>query len=125
VPASQRFFAGGSTTVRGFQQDRLGTPDLLDANGLSVGGNGLLVLNAEIRTAITREIGIATFLDTGNVFVHVSDMRLGDLRTSLGAGLRYKSPLGPLRLDFAWKLGGLRSTDSRRWEFHFSIGEAF
>lgn len=125
VPASQRFFAGGSTTVRGYQQDRLGTPQLLDGNGLSVGGNGLLILNAEIRTAITREIGIATFVDAGNVFPRVSDMHFGDMRTSLGAGIRYRSPLGPLRVDIGWKLGALRSTDSRRWEFHFSIGEAF
>ena len=125
VPASQRFFTGGSTTVRGFQQDRLGTPDILDANGLSNGGNGMLVFNAEVRTALTRDIGIATFLDAGNVFPRVSAMHFGDLRSSMGAGLRYRSPIGPLRFDVGWKLGTLRITDDRRWEFHFSIGEAF
>ncbi len=125
VPASQRFFSGGSTTVRGFQQDRLGAPDLLDANGLSNGGNGLMVFNAEMRTAITEELGVATFVDSGNVFSRVGAMHFSDLRTALGAGVRYKSPIGPLRFDVGWKVGGLRSTDSRRWEFHFSIGEAF
>jgi outer membrane protein assembly factor BamA len=125
VPASQRFFSGGSTTVRGFQQDRLGAPDILDGNGLSNGGNGLMVFNAEIRTALTKDLGIATFLDTGNVFARVGEMKIGDLRTSMGAGLRYRSPLGPLRFDIGWKMGSLRITDSRRWEFHFSIGEAF
>ncbi len=125
VPASQRFFSGGSTTVRGFQQDRLGAANILDENGLSNGGNGLMVFNAEIRTAITRELGLATFLDTGSVFARVGEMRLGDLRTSVGAGIRYRSPLGPLRFDVGWKVGALRTTDARRWEFHFSIGEAF
>jgi len=125
VPASQRFFTGGSTTVRGFQQDRLGTPDILDVNGLSNGGNGLMVFNAEIRTALTRDIGLATFLDAGNVFPRVGAMHFADLRSSMGAGLRYRSPIGPLRFDVGWKLGTLRVTDDRRWEFHFSIGEAF
>jgi len=125
VPASQRFFSGGSTTVRGFQQDRLGGPGILDENGLSKGGNGLMVFNAEIRTAISRELGLTAFLDTGNVFATVSDMHFSELRTSVGAGIRYRSPLGPLRVDVGWKVGALRSTDTRRWEFHFSIGEAF
>lgn len=125
VPASQRFFSGGSTTVRGFQQDRLGAPDLLDANGLSNGGNGLMVFNAEVRTALTKELGVATFVDSGNVFSRVGAMHFSDLRTAVGAGVRYKSPIGPLRFDVGWKVGALRITDNRRWEFHFSIGEAF
>lgn len=125
VHVSQRFFTGGSNTVRGFQQDRLGAPDVLDADGLSNGGNGLMVINAEIRTAVTKEIGFATFFDAGNVFSRVHEMTLGGLRSSLGVGLRYRSPLGPLRFDLGWKLGTLFATEKRRWEFHFSIGEAF
>ena len=125
VPASQRFFSGGSTTVRGFQQDRLGAPDLLDDNGLSNGGNGLMVFNAEVRTALTKVIGLATFVDSGNVFSRVGAMHFSELRTAIGAGLRYKSPIGPLRVDVGWKVGALRVTDSRRWEFHLTLGEAF
>ena len=125
VPASQRFFSGGSTTVRGFQQDRLGATDILDANGLSNGGNGLMVFNAEVRTVLTKNLGIATFLDSGNVFARVGAMHFSELRSALGAGLRYRSPIGPLRFDVGWKVGPLRVTDNRRWELHFSIGEAF
>ena len=73
VPASQRFFSGGGTTVRGFQLDRLGAPNILDDKGLSNGGNGLLLFNGEVRTAITKSIGIATFVDTGNVFARVNE----------------------------------------------------
>ncbi len=125
VNLSQRFFAGGSNSVRGFGLDRLAAPDLLNDDGVSNGGNGLMVFNAEVRTALTRDLGIATFLDAGNVFSRVSAMRLPELRTSIGAGVRYRSPIGPLRFDMGWKVGGLRLTDKRRWEFHFSIGEAF
>lgn len=125
VNLSQRFFTGGSNSVRGFGLDRLGAPDVLNDDGVSKGGNGLMVFNAEVRTALTRDLGIATFLDAGNVFSRVSSMSLGELRASIGAGLRYRSPLGPLRFDMAWKVGALRVTDNRRWEFHFSIGEAF
>lgn len=125
VNLSQRFFAGGSNSVRGFGLDRLGAPDVLNDDGLSKGGNGLIVLNAEVRTTLSRDLGIVTFMDAGNVFSRVSAISLPELRATLGAGVRYRSPLGPLRLDFGWKVGDLRSTDRRRWEFHFSIGEAF
>lgn len=125
VNLSQRFFAGGSNSVRGFGLDRLAAPDLLNDDGVSKGGNGLLVFNAEVRTSLTRDLGIATFVDAGNVFSRVSAMRLPELRVSIGAGVRYRSPIGPLRFDMGWKVSSLRVTDKRRWEFHFSIGEAF
>lgn len=125
VHVSQRFFAGGSTSVRGWELDRLGARDVLDANGLSNGGNGLVVLNGEARVGVTREIGLAAFVDSGNVFSRVSAIDLGQLRWSAGAGIRYRSPIGPLRFDVAWKLGALRATDGRRWAFFITIGEAF
>jgi outer membrane protein insertion porin family len=125
VNLSQRFFAGGANSARGFGLDRLGAPDVLDEQGLSKGGNGLVLFNGEVRTALTKNVGIVGFVDTGNVFSRVSAISLAELRTSVGTGLRYKSPIGPLRVDFGWKVGALRATDNRRWEFHFSIGEAF
>jgi outer membrane protein insertion porin family len=125
VSLSQRFFSGGANSARGFGLDRLGAPDVLDDQGLSKGGNGLVLFNGEIRTALSKNIGIVGFVDTGNVFSRVSAISLAELRTSVGTGVRYRSPIGPLRVDFGWKVGTLRSTDNRRWEFHFSIGEAF
>jgi len=131
LPASQRFFAGGSTTVRGFQLDRLGVPAVLTAEGLPLGGNGLIVLNAELRTTVGKIFGrnfsTVQFADAGNVFARAGDIRLGRLRGSLGTGVRYDSPVGAIRLDFGFKLsrlvvGGARE---RGWEFHLSFGEAF
>ncbi len=133
LPASQRFFAGGSTTVRGFQLDRLGVDAIIDQNGLglSLGGNGVVVANVEIRRLVTRllgrNFGIVGFLDTGNVFRRAGDIDLGQLRSAAGFGVRYDSPLGPLRLDFGFKTRRrtINEVRERGWEYHLSIGEAF
>jgi outer membrane translocation and assembly module TamA len=131
LPASQRFFAGGGTTVRGFQLDRLGVSEVLTADGLSRGGNGLVVLNGELRTAAARILGrqlsVVGFADGGNVFAQAGDVDLKRLRAALGFGVRYDSPLGPLRLDFGFKLGRrlIGGVRERGWEYHLSIGEIF
>jgi outer membrane protein insertion porin family len=127
LPAGRRFFAGGGTTVRGFQQDRLGVPAVLNEDGLSSGGNGVIVINGEVRTQISGAFGLVGFVDGGNVFARASDLSLGRLRGSAGIGLRYRSPLGPLRLDFGFKLDRrlIAGVRERGWEFHLSIGEVF
>jgi outer membrane translocation and assembly module TamA len=131
LPASQRFFAGGSTTVRGFQLDRLGVAEIIDLSGLSRGGNGIVVVNVELRRRLTRllgrDFGVVGFLDGGNVFRRAADVNLSRLRGAAGFGVRYDSPLGPLRLDFGFKLGSrtINGNPERGWEYHLSIGEAF
>jgi outer membrane protein assembly factor BamA len=138
LPVSQRFFAGGSTTVRGFPLDRLGVFDadcvscsvINPTTGLSVGGNAFVVLNAEIRRALTNindNLAIVAFLDGGNVFPSVADLDLSRIRGGTGFGVRYDSPFGPLRLDFGFKLNRLVIGERREsgWEYHLSIGEAF
>jgi outer membrane protein assembly factor BamA len=130
LPASQRFFAGGGTTVRGFQLDRLGEPAII-RDGLSLGGNALIVLNAEVRQYVARlfgsGFGVVGFVDGGNVFARVDGIDLRALRGAVGFGVRYDSPLGPIRLDFGFKLTPLLIDGVRenRWEYHLSIGEAF
>ncbi len=130
LPASQRFYAGGSTTVRGFQTDRLGVAEIIK-NGLSNGGNGVVVLNGELRTLVGQlfghDFGVVGFTDVGNVFQKAGDIDLSRLRTAVGFGFRYDSPLGPVRLDFGFKLNPMTFGDlhERRWEYHLNIGEAF
>jgi outer membrane protein assembly factor BamA len=134
LPASQRFFAGGGTTVRGFQVDRLGVPEILNSDGLSLGGNGLVVLNAELRrllcscrTVLGTNLGVVGFVDSGNVFARASHLDFLRLREAAGVGVRYNSPLGPLRFDVGFKLSSQQITgrSERGWEYHLSIGEAF
>ncbi len=131
LPASRRFFAGGGTTVRGFQLDRLGVPEILNDDGLSNGGNAVVILNAELRARLgnlfgRRLIGVG-FLDGGNVFRRVSDVDLSRIRGTAGFGVRWDSPLGPLRVDAGFKLSRLvfNGRPERLWELHLSIGEAF
>jgi outer membrane protein assembly factor BamA len=127
LPVGRRFFAGGSTTVRGFQQDRLGVPGVLNPDGLSNGGNGVIILNGEVRTQLWRDIAVVGFVDGGNVFARAGDMSLRELRGAAGVGLRYRSPLGPLRLDLGFKFDRriVSGKRERGWEFHLSIGEVF
>jgi outer membrane protein assembly factor BamA len=132
VPASYRFYAGGPTTVRGFDLDRLGVPEILTDDGLSNGGNAELILNAELRVETMRLFGrpltTVGFVDSGQVFRVAHDLDLGRLRGTYGVGVRYDSPIGPIRLDFGFKTdrftyrNGLREAG---WAYHLSIGEAF
>jgi len=128
LPANERFFAGGDTTVRGFQMDRLGRPDVFDRDGIPIGGHAEFILNAEVRIAVWKDFGVVGFVDYGNVFSRIADVTLGRMRASAGIGIRYKSLLGPLRLDLGWKLGALQSFgtyNERRTALHISIGQAF
>jgi outer membrane protein assembly factor BamA len=128
VPASERYFAGGDSTVRGFVLDRLGTEDTINDQGFPTGGNGLVVLNAELRTPYWKGLGGVGFLDAGNVFRRASDVSFGELRPAPGFGLRYRSPLGPLRVDVGFNLDRrtlASGTRERGTVFHISLGQAF
>ncbi len=128
VPASERFFAGGDATVRGFALDRLGTIDTLDPQGFPQGGNGLLVLNAELRAPYWKGLGLVGFVDAGNVFARASDIDLGEVRVATGFGVRYRSPIGPLRVDLGFKVNPRILPDGSRERgsiFHISLGQAF
>jgi outer membrane protein assembly factor BamA len=123
LPASERFFAGGDTTIRGFALDTVGAPNTISAQGFPKGGNAVVILNAELRVPVWREVGMALFVDGGNVFNRVTELDLGELRGSAGFGVRYRSPIGPVRLDLGFKMDR-RETESRT-ALHFSIGQAF
>ena len=78
--------------------------------------------------ALWRDIGVVGFLDVGNVFEFVNDVGLGRLRAGTGFGIRYKSPVGPIRVDFGYKLGALQTfgvEKESRFALHISIGQAF
>lgn len=124
LPLPDRFFAGGDFSVRGFATDFAGPLERSAAGRLlPTGGNALLLGSAELRFDCARTLALAAFADTGNVFPAARQLSLGKLRLSAGLGLRYKSALGPLRLDYGWKLD--RQAGESPGHLHVTIGHAF
>ena len=128
LPASERFFAGGDTTVRGFSLDRLGTPETITPSGFPTGGNGLVVLNAEIRVNVFGAGDAVVFTDAGNVFAGASDIDFTNLRPAAGFGVHYRSPIGPIRVELGFNLDRrelVPGTLERLSVLHISLGRAF
>jgi outer membrane protein insertion porin family len=123
LPASERFFAGGDTTIRGFALDTVGAGNTISPQGFPRGGNAVLLMNGELRVPVTTSLGAALFLDGGNVYERITDFGLDELRGSYGFGVRYRSPLGPIRFDLGFKIAPRPNESSRA--FHFSFGQAF
>jgi outer membrane protein insertion porin family len=117
---SERFYAGGANSVRGYREDALGAESVL---GGPEGGSALLVLNGELRFPVYRWLRGVGFLDAGNVYPAVRDISLADLQVGIGAGARIDTPFGLIRLDLGVPANP-RSID-RRWRFHFGFGHAF
>jgi outer membrane protein insertion porin family len=120
LPIVERFFLGGRTSVRGYPQDELGPKG---SDGTPTGGNAFLMENLELRTSLGKNFGLVTFLDGGNVWVKTEDIKLTDFKFTAGLGLRYNTPVGPIRIDYGQKLQ--REKGESAGELHFSIGHAF
>jgi outer membrane protein insertion porin family len=130
LPASERFFAGGDTTVRGFALDRLGNERTISpVTGFPTGGNSVVVLNSELRTHLFGAFHGIGFLDAGNVFPLASDLSFIDLRPAAGFGLAYKSQrIGLARIDLGFNLHPqefVPGVPERRWVIHFLLGQPF
>ena len=96
LPKQLRFFAGGDNSVRGYGFESLGERN---AAGAVVGGKHLLTGSIEYEHPVRDDWGLALFVDTGNAF---NDWDSIDLKTGAGFGARWKSPIGPVRVDVAW-----------------------
>lgn len=111
LPASQRFLAGGDQSIRGYAYNSLGPTN---AEGEVIGGRHLLVGSAELEQDIRGNFGLALFLDAGNAF------DAGDFNVERGAGfgLRWRSPIGTIRVDLAQAL----DKDGNPWRLHLTVG---
>ena len=124
----ERFQAGGATTVRGYGEDSLGPRD---AAGLPLGGEALLVLNQEVRFPVYRWVNAVTFIDAGNILGINDTFSWSDVKIGYGAGLRFATPVGMLRVDFGIPGSTVPSLTTReanslrggRW--YFGIGHIF
>ncbi len=112
LPASKRFFAGGDNSVRGFGLDEIGPRD---ASGEVIGGRFLAVGSIELERLLTGKWSAAMFIDAGNAFDPDYD---AEIHYSAGIGLRWHSPVGPVRIDLARTL----STDEAALRLHIVVG---
>lgn len=110
IPPSLRFFAGGDQSVRGYDYQSLSPRD---AERNRVGGRYMLAQSLEYQYEFVDRWRVATFIDGGNAVDSLGD----SMKVGVGAGIRWVSPIGPLRLDFAHALH-----DDRGWRIHFSMG---
>ncbi len=128
VPISERFFAGGSTTLRGFSQDLAGPLDPTNVDPdtgdpLPLGGNAMVIVNVETRFPLTHNLTFTPFYDTGNVFSRISSIRISSFSNTLGVGFRYKTPFGPLRVDLGFNLD--RDPRLPSHKIFFTVGNPF
>ncbi len=119
VPISERLYAGGGDSVRSFAQDELSP---VNEDGLPVGGLTRVQATVETRVQVAPNFYIALFYDVGTVAAEPFD--LGAPGHAIGVGLRYRLPIGPLRLDFAVN-PGLTFAAENAWALHFSVGSGF
>jgi outer membrane protein insertion porin family len=150
IPLPERFFSGGGSSLRGFGLNQAGPRD--PVTGFPIGGLGLLVFNQELRfpmklPIVGNRLGGTVFYDAGNVFTDVSHITLASKPSSLmslnyfshtlGLGVRYPTPIGPVRVDLGYQLNPAQyqATNSvtdqpevyrlPHFQFFFNIGPVF
>lgn len=120
VPADKRFYAGGSGSVRGYAFQSVGP---LDASNEPVGGRSVIEVGAELRWRVWGDVGIVPFIDGGQVYNTETPSLDEELLWAAGMGLRYFTPIGPVRADIGFPLNGRNSDDT--FQVYFSLGQAF
>lgn len=145
LPSNIRYYSGGTNSVRGWNRQRLGpTIPVFDEKGnfdsyIPLGGRASFLFNVELRQSLDKIIpnfGLAAFLDGGQVWQNISSLADRPIQFGAGGGIRYQSPIGPVRVDIAYKLNptdeDLRIYNGvnygSAWDrigIHFSIGQAF
>lgn len=119
VPVEELFTVGGATTVRGFDRNSIGP----SVGGQVIGGDKELVFNAELHFPLVDPLAGLFFFDTGGAFAEEQDYDLDEMRMGAGVGIRFFSPMGPIRLDWGHKLDREEGEDSAKW--HFAMGTYF
>jgi outer membrane protein insertion porin family len=123
IPIYERFFAGGSGTIRGYHERKVGPIDEVTKD--PIGGEALFVSNLEYTYSLIDFLKVAVFFDTGNVWKEKGDFLSGGFKSSIGAGIRVKTPLGPISLDYGWPLNVEPGEEGKEGKFHFSISRGF
>ncbi len=123
LPVYQKFRLGGLNTIRGYEYGDISPLD--PVTGDRIGGEKMMVYNVEYRFPLVKDQGIIglLFYDAGNVFTKDQSWSFSDIRQSVGVGIRWYSPIGPLRLEYGKVINGKEGDPSGNWEF--SVGGMF
>ncbi len=117
IPADQRFYLGGRSTLRGFKEDVIGS----DTKNAQIFETSFINYKSDLQFHVFSDFGVALFFDGGNVFFD-SPTSKGRFRHSIGPGLRYATPIGPMNLDFGFILARNKAANEPMGRLHFSIG---
>ncbi len=124
VPIYERFYAGGANTIRGYHERKVGPIDPVSKD--PIGGEAMIVGNIEYLYPVMDMLKAALFCDAGNVWSEVSDFGSSGYMSGVGFGVRLKTPLGPVRLDYGWPLNKEPGEpDKGKGRFHFSFSRGF
>lgn len=128
IPYYKRYFVGGSTSLRGWGRYQVSP---LSPAGLPIGGRSMMEVSTEARFGIRGKLSGVLFVDGGNAWIQAWDLNPRDLRWAVGPGIRYETPIGPVRFDLGLQLNPIDglvidgNPEERKWRVHFSIGQAF
>jgi outer membrane protein insertion porin family len=124
IPIYERFFSGGAYTIRGYEERKVGPIDPVSKDPL--GGNSMVVGNIEYTYPLFGFMRVAAFYDTGNVWSKLNDVGSGGFKSSVGLGLRLKTPIGPIMLDYGVPLNKAPGEDEKgSGRLHFSASHGF
>jgi outer membrane protein assembly factor BamA len=128
LPFSKLYFLGGAMSERGWGRFEISP---LDPNGLPVGGRTFAEGSIELRAPVTPKMTLVGFLDAGDVGFRSGSLTSLTPRADIGAGIRYNTPIGAVRVDYGHQLNPIPGLvingipETRHWRIHFSIGQAF
>ncbi|MBP9855429.1 MAG: outer membrane protein assembly factor BamA, partial [Candidatus Omnitrophica bacterium] len=123
VPIFERFFAGGASSIRGYDEREVGPLDPITLD--PIGGEATAVGNIEYTVPLIQYIKLAGFFDIGNVWSDYKDFGTGSFKSGTGLGLRVKTPIGPINLDYGYPLADVATESDRSGKFYFSVSRGF
>lgn len=123
VPIFERYFAGGAQSIRGYDERKVGPldPNTQDA----IGGEAIVLGSVEYTMPLMDIIKAAVFYDIGNVWSKAKDYGSGGLKSGVGPGLRVKTPIGPINLDYGFPLNKQPGEQKKGGKFYFSVSRGF
>jgi outer membrane protein insertion porin family len=127
LPSYERFNLGGINSLRGFEWEDL-SPKKINSEGVltNIGGNKFVQFNFEFLFPLIKEVGVmgVLFFDTGDVYDNAESVDLGKLRESVGGGIRWYSPMGPMRIEYGYILDPQKD-ESKGGKWEFTVGTVF